>query len=102
MPTVTGEPVEGVIVYPVIALPPLLAGAVQLAVTFPLPATSVPMFGAPGTAGVTTPVGVTLFETDEATLSKRSLAAFAVAATAVPAGVAIVIGQSACCCFGRC
>ena len=56
--TVTGvcavEPMNGVTVYLVIALPPLLVGAVQLTVADPLPAVAVTPVGAPGSAfGVT-------------------------------------------------
>ena len=45
---------EQVAVYPVIADPPLLAGAVNATVAWPLPAVTVPIVGAPGTVrGVT-------------------------------------------------
>jgi hypothetical protein len=46
-----------VTVYPVIAEPPLLTGAVNVTVTWPLPAVAVPIVGAPGTVD-----GVTEFE----------------------------------------
>ena len=50
--TVTGvcavEPMNGVTVYLVIVLPPLLDGAVQLTVADPLPAVAVTPVGAPG------------------------------------------------------
>src|SRR5262249_15408651 len=53
--TVTGvcavEPMNGVTVYLVIVLPPLLDGAVQLTVADPLPAVAVTPVGAPGTPG---------------------------------------------------
>ena len=63
--TVTGvcavEPMYGVTVYLVIALPPLLDGAVQLTVAEPLPAVAVTAVGAPGRR-----FGVTLLDGDEA------------------------------------
>src|SRR5262249_60831651 len=53
--TVTGvcavEPMNGVTVYLVIVLPPLLDGAVQLTFADPLPAVAVTPVGAPGTPG---------------------------------------------------
>jgi hypothetical protein len=53
--TVTGvcavEPTYGVTVYLVIALPPVLEGAVQLTVADPLPAVAVTPVGADGTPG---------------------------------------------------
>ena len=53
--TVTGvcavEPMYGVTVYLVIALPPLLDGAVQLTVAAVLPAVAVTPVGAPGAVG---------------------------------------------------
>jgi hypothetical protein len=48
---------SAVTVYPVIALPPVFVGAVQLTVTKAFPFAGVPMVGAPGT-----PSGVTLAE----------------------------------------
>jgi len=48
--------------YPVIAEPPLLAGAVQVTVAEPLPAVTAPSVGAPGTVAV----GVTAAERVEA------------------------------------
>jgi len=63
--TVTGvcaaEPINGVTVYLVIALPPLLDGAVQLTVAAALPAVAVTPVGAPGTS-----LGVTALDGDEA------------------------------------
>ncbi len=65
--TVTGvcavEPMYGVTVYLVIALPPLLDGAVQLTVADPLPAVAVTPVGAPGRL-----FGVTALDGDEAGL----------------------------------
>ncbi len=52
LPTVTGDPLDGVMTYPVMALPPLEAGAVQVTVALALPAVAVPMVGAPGTATI--------------------------------------------------
>jgi len=50
--TVTGvcavEPINGVTVYVLIVLPPVLVGAVQLTVADPLPAVAVTPVGAPG------------------------------------------------------
>ena len=59
-----------VAVYPVMALPPLLAGAVKLIVTWVLPAVAVPMVGAPGT-----PAGVTLFDAADAAPAPFAFAA---------------------------
>jgi hypothetical protein len=50
-----------VTVYPVIALPPLSAGAVQLTPAEAFPAVAVTLVGAPGTA-----IGVTLLDAAEA------------------------------------
>ena len=57
-PTVTGvpavDPTYGVTVYPVMAEPPLLAGAFQLTIDWALPEVATTFDGAPGTlAGVT-------------------------------------------------
>jgi len=63
--TVTGvwavEPMNGVTVYVVIVLPPLLTGAVQLTEAEPLPAVAVTPVGAPGSA-----FGVTELDGDDA------------------------------------
>src|SRR6478735_7367744 len=53
---------NGVTVYLVIVLPPVLDGAVQLTVAEPLPAVAVTPVGAPGTAG---PLGVTALDGEE-------------------------------------
>ena len=63
--TVTGvcavEPMNGVTVYLVIVLPPLLDGAVQFTVADPLPAVAVTAVGAPGSV-----FGVTALDGEEA------------------------------------
>ena len=63
--TVTGvcavEPMNGVTVYVVIVLPPLLAGAVQLTVADALPAVAVTAVGAPGRL-----FGITALDGEEA------------------------------------
>jgi hypothetical protein len=52
--TVAACPLEDVAVYPVMAEPPVLAGAIQLTVAEAFAAVAVPMVGAAGTvAGVT-------------------------------------------------
>ena len=65
--TVTGvcavEPMNGVTVYLVIVLPPLLDGAVQFTVADPLPAVAVTPVGAPGAVGA---LGVTALDGEEA------------------------------------
>ena len=53
-------PGDDVTVYPVIALPPLDAGAVQVTVAWVLPAVATTLVGAPGT--VAAAVGVTEFD----------------------------------------
>jgi hypothetical protein len=72
--TVTGvcavEPTYGVTVYLVIALPPVLEGAVQLTVADPLPAVADTPVGAPGRL-----FGVTALEGDEAGLLPVELVA---------------------------
>ncbi len=77
--TVTGvcafEPMNGVTVYLVIVLPPLLVGAVQLTVADATPAVAVTPVGAPGTPG---PLGVTAFDGDEAGPSPVALVAVTV------------------------
>jgi hypothetical protein len=50
----------GVTTYPVIALKPLLAGAVQVTVAAESPAAAVPMVGAPGSVKGTTAVDCVL------------------------------------------
>jgi hypothetical protein len=57
----------------VIALPPLLAGAVQLTVASALPVVTVTIVGAPGTVA-----GVTLLEAAEADPVPTALVAFTV------------------------
>jgi hypothetical protein len=63
--TVTGvcalEPMNGVTVYFVIALPPVFDGTVQLTVAEPLPAVAVTPVGGPGSA-----FGVTALDGDDA------------------------------------
>jgi hypothetical protein len=56
-------PRNGVTVYLVIVLPPVLLGAVQLTVAARLPGSAVTAVGAPGRLG---PLGVTAFDCDEA------------------------------------
>ena len=68
-----------VTVYPVMADPPLLAGAANATLACALPAVAVPMTGAPGT-----PVGVTLFDAAEAGLVPIPLVAVTVKVYAVP------------------
>ena len=62
-----------VTVYPVIALPPVMAGAVKLTLVVALPAVAEPMVGAPGT-----PAGVALFDAAEAVLLPMALVAVTV------------------------
>jgi hypothetical protein len=62
-----------VAVYPVIAAPPLLAGAVKATVACALPPVAVPIVGAPGTVA-----GVTLFEAADAELVPMELLAVTV------------------------
>ena len=61
------------------ALPPLLAGAVKLTVTCALPDIAAPIIGAPGTVA-----GVTLFEAAEAAPLPTALVALTVHVTATP------------------
>ena len=74
--TVTGvcavEPMNGVTVYLVMVLPPLLDGAVQFTVADPLPAVAVTPVGAPGAVGA---LGVTALDGDEAGPSPFALVA---------------------------
>ena len=65
-----------------IALPPLLAGAVNVTEALALPAVAVPIVGAPGT--VAPVVGVTLFEAAEAGPVPMALIATTVNVYAVP------------------
>jgi hypothetical protein len=53
VPVPVNPPGLEVAVYPVIAEPPLLAGAVNVTVACPFPAVAVPIVGAPGTVEVT-------------------------------------------------
>jgi hypothetical protein len=54
VPTVIGDPMEGVITYPVIADPPLLAGVTQVTIAAPFSAVADTSVGASGiVAGVT-------------------------------------------------
>ncbi len=80
--TVHGETVQPLLVnpsgllvavYPVMALPPLLAGAVNVTVAWASPAVAAPMVGAPGTVA-----GVTLLEAVEAAPWPMALVAFTV------------------------
>ena len=64
---------------PVIALPPLLLGAVKLSVAEPLPALALVLVGAAGT-----PAGVTLLEVADALLSPIALLAITLQLTATP------------------
>jgi hypothetical protein len=57
----------------VIGLPPLLAGTAQLTVAWPFPAVAVTADGAPGG-----PVGMTLFDGDDAGPGPMALVAMAV------------------------
>ena len=61
------------------ALPPLLAGAVKLTVACALPAAAVPIVGTPGTVA-----GVPLFEAAEATLLPTAFVALTMHVTATP------------------
>src|ERR1700693_5419523 len=83
VPALLSTPPAGleVTVYPVIAEPPLLAGAVKVTVAVALPAVAVPMVGAPGTAP---PAGVTLFEAAEAAPVPLALVAVTVKVYAAP------------------
>ena len=67
---------EDVTVKPVIALPPLLAGAVKATVALALPAVAAPIVGAPG--AVAASVGVTLLDAAEAALVPTALVAVTV------------------------
>ncbi len=62
LPTVTGEPLDGVMTYPVTALPPLSVGAAQPRVMAALPGVPTTSVGAAGTVGlgVTEPDGAEL------------------------------------------
>ena len=72
-------PGNAVTVYPVIADPPLLTGAVQPTTASALPATAVTPVGAPGTV-----LGVTEVLADDATEDPATLAAVTVNVYAVP------------------
>ena len=63
-----------VTVYPVIALPPLLPGAVKLTLAVVAPGVAVPMVGAPGIVAA----GVTLLDAAEAVLVPAALVALTV------------------------
>ena len=69
-PVAVYEPGLEVTVYPVIADPPLDAGALKATETCPFPAVGDPMVGAPGTVN-----GVTLFEAELAALVPTLLVA---------------------------
>ena len=75
MPALESVPPAGleVTVYPVIALPPVEAGAMNVTVACVLPRVTVPIVGAPGTV-----IGVTLFEAPEAALVPITLVAVTV------------------------
>jgi hypothetical protein len=66
----------------VIALPPLLPGAVKVTVALALPAVAMPMVGAPGTVAV--PEGVTLLDRADAGPVPIALVAVTVKVYAVP------------------
>ena len=73
------------------ALPPLLAGAVKLTVTWPLPAIAVPTVGAPGMVA-----GVTLLDAVDAAPVPFALVALTVKVNALPlARPVTVIGDTA-------
>ena len=78
LPTVTGLPTDGVIVYPVIA-EPLEAGAVHETVADALPATAEIPVGMPGTV-----IGVTDDEAEESEELPTLFVAFTLNVTAVP------------------
>ena len=71
-----------VTVYPVIAEPPLLTGAVNITVAWAFPAVAVPIVGTPGT--VDDAVGVTEFEAALAELFPMAFVAVTVKVYAVP------------------
>jgi hypothetical protein len=77
------EPVPAILpglevtVYPVIAEPPLLSGAVKVTVARAFPAVAVPIVGAPGTVVAD---GVTEFEAELATLMPFAFVAVTVKA----------------------
>jgi hypothetical protein len=79
LPTVTADPLDGVMTYPVMAEPPLLAGAVQVGAAEAFPAVAVPMVGAPGTVA-----GVTELEAEEFVPVPTPLMAATVKVKAVP------------------
>ena len=62
-----------VTVYPLTAVPPLLAGAVKVTLAVVLPAVAVPMVGAPGT-----PAGIALLDAPDAALLPIALVAVTV------------------------
>ena len=72
-------PGDDVTVYPVMALPPLFVGAVQVTVAWALPPVAVPIVGAPGTVA-----GVTELDAAEAALLPMALVAKTVNVYAVP------------------
>jgi hypothetical protein len=78
-PEAVSPPGDDVAVYPVIGLPPLLAGAVNDTTACALPATAAGLFGALGTA-----IGVTLLVGVEGTLFPRAFVATTVNVYAVP------------------
>jgi hypothetical protein len=63
----------------VIALPPLLAGGVNVTVADPLPAVAFALVGAPGTV-----IGVTLFDAVDGALEPATFVAMTVNVYAVP------------------
>ena len=81
LPALLSTPPAGfeMTVYPVIALPPLLTGAVKLTLAWALPPVAVTSVGAPG--GV---AGVTLFEASEGTLEPIAFVATTVKVYAIP------------------
>ena len=68
-----------VAVYPVMTLPPSLAGAVKVTVALVFPPVAIPMVGAPGTV-----TGVMLFEAADASPVPMALTALTVKVYAVP------------------
>ena len=78
-PTVRDTPVETVTLYPVIAEPPFIAGAVQETIAEELPGTAETLVGAPGTA-----IGVTEAEAEEAVEGPTEFLATTVNVRAVP------------------
>ena len=81
LPALVSTPPAGfdVTVYPVIALPPVFEGAVNVTVACALPGVAATPVGAPGT-----PIGVTLFEAADAAPTPAAFVAVTVKVYAVP------------------